>query len=258
MHPDQRLAHLLRRLATKPKPEPAAAVTYGRRLPRRAEPARPAVRPRVILEEAVDGSAREVPGHGRAFVIESKSPVPDGLPEGGRGLLFFDIESTGLATAPLFLIGAMSVEDGNVVAGRMVVRQFLARNYAEESAVVRLFLDATERATDLVSFNGKSYDLPFIRTRAVLHRIPCEPDLGHIDLLHASRREWGHRLPNCRLQTLEREILKEPRPPDIPGGEIPDAYHAFVRSGDARDVVTILEHNRRDLVTLARLLSLLS
>ncbi len=38
---------------------------------------------------------------------------------------------------------------------------------------------------------------------------------------------------------------------DIPGEEIPAAYHHFVRTGDARDMLTVLHHNALDLLTLA-------
>jgi uncharacterized protein YprB with RNaseH-like and TPR domain len=41
---------------------------------------------------------------------------------------------------------------------------------------------------------------------------------------------------------------------DIPGAEIGEAYHAFVRTGDARQMVQILTHNMLDLVTLAEIL----
>jgi uncharacterized protein YprB with RNaseH-like and TPR domain len=141
------------------------------------------------------------------------------------------------------------------VADREVtVRQYLARHYAEEAAVVRLFLAEAAACETLVSFNGKSYDLPYIRTRAALHRIPVGPDPTHVDLLHVARRRWGDELPDCRLQTLETRILGKPRTPDIEGRDIPDAYHAFVRDGDASDIVRILTHNVRDLVTLAELL----
>jgi len=204
----------------------------------------------VDLAAEVDGEEVVVPGHGKAFVVTRRFPRPAGLVPARR--LHFDVEACGLVSAPLFLIGVMTEEpDG------LVVRQLLARDYSEEAAVVRLFADAAATAAELVSFNGKSYDLPFIRTRAAATGVAFDlaPDLPHLDLLHACRRAWKERLPDCRLQTLETFVLGKPRPPDIPGGEIADAYHAFVRTGDATDLVKILDHNRADLVTLAELLA---
>lgn len=223
-------------------------IAYGR-IPRRAAGSG-AGRAAVDLATAVDGEEIVVPDLGKVLTVTRRFPAPRGLTPARR--LHFDIEACGLTSAPLFLIGVMTEE-----AGDLLVRQFLARDYSEEAAVVRLFAEAAAAADQLVSFNGKSYDLPYIRTRAVATGVPfdLDPALPHLDLLHASRRAWKHRLPDCRLQTLETFILDKPRAPDIPGGEIPDAYHAFVRTGDARDLVKILDHNQVDLVTLAELLA---
>ena len=164
-------------------------------------------------------------------------------------LVFFDIETTGLSATPLFLIGTMAWE-----AGGLVVRQYFARDYAEEPGVISLFLQDIADRRMLVSFNGKSFDVPYVRARAASTGVPCPIDLEHLDLLHVARRVWGHRLPDCKLQTLERRICGRRRVDDIPGAEIPAAYHRYVRTGDARQMVDCLEHNVLDLVTLADLM----
>ncbi len=165
-------------------------------------------------------------------------------------LLFMDIETTGLSNVPLFLIGVMCWEDGS-----LWVKQFLARTYAEEAAVIGAFVEEVRRHKALVTFNGKSFDVPYIRTRAVGIGVPFTCELNHIDLLHEGRRAWKQELPNCKLQTLEVLVCgHSERVGDIPGAEIGEAYHAFVRNGDARQMVQILTHNMLDLVTLAEIL----
>ncbi|MGM0491216.1 MAG: ribonuclease H-like domain-containing protein, partial [Planctomycetota bacterium] len=64
-------------------------------------------------------------------------------------------------------------------------------------------------------------------------------------------------LPDCKLQTLERHVCRRRRTGDIPGREIPSAYHDFVRSGDAWLIRGVLHHNALDLVTLLQLSMLL-
>jgi uncharacterized protein YprB with RNaseH-like and TPR domain len=60
-------------------------------------------------------------------------------------------------------------------------------------------------------------------------------------------------LPNFRLQTLERYICGRQRNGDIPGHEIPAAYHDYVRGGNLAAVEAILHHNALDLVTLLQM-----
>ena len=166
-----------------------------------------------------------------------------------QDVIFMDVESTGLGNSPLFLIGVMVWE-----AGGFTVRQYLARTYAEEAAIISLFLETCAEKKLLVTFNGKSFDFPYIRTRAVATGVPFSVNPAHLDLLHVCRRIWRGALPDCKLQTLEKHICRRVRHGDIPGSEIPDAYHAYVRTGNARQIVEVLKHNMLDLVTLADLM----
>ncbi len=270
------------RKTRREKQEPSAeAIQYRRDIPRVSAGAerRRVLGRHVVLAEAVQGEDIVVPGVGRAYGIvrcpaqrgedwaalcrsfcqslaRAESGVRRRLVElcgspdlSPSDLMFMDLESTGLAGTPLFLIGTMSLEDGG-----LVIRQFFARDYSEERAVISLFLDAVSSRRLLVSFNGKTFDLPYVRVRAAANGMPFSVDLPHLDLLQECRRAWRHALPDCKLQTLESYVCGRTRHGDIPGWEIPDAYHAFVRTGNAAEIVDILEHNVRDLLTLAELL----
>lgn len=164
--------------------------------------------------------------------------------------IFVDIETAGLGSSPLFLIGAMFWADGG-----FTVKQFLARNYAEEAAVIAGFSACASSRPVLVTFNGKSFDIPYIRARGIATGTVYTPSPLHLDLLHISRRLWKDRLPNCKLQTLETSVCGRSRHEDIPGNEIPDAYHAFVRTGNAWQIGDIIRHNMLDLVTLADIMT---
>jgi uncharacterized protein YprB with RNaseH-like and TPR domain len=265
-----------------PASQPAQPITYQRDLPRSQPPRRSrdvGSGAPVVLEEAVPGQEVHVDGRGRAYLVttrvahveEIQCPLcrmfKDGLADAGSILnhhlstackvegvspeevVFVDAETTGLGNSPLFLIGTMLWEDDG-----LVVRQYLARNYAEEAAVTSLFVEQAEGKKLLVSFNGKSFDLPYIRTRAAANAVPFRVTASHLDLLHHCRRTWRGMLPNYKLQTLERHICGRTRFGDISGAEIPDAYHEYVRSANAVEIVEILKHNMLDLVTLADLM----
>ncbi len=271
----------LRRNAELQALPPPLPIVYHRDLPR-AEPAAKRLRippsEHVALDEAVAGTEALAPHGGRAYVIAQRresegddraslcAAFRDALVQADSALrqrlgpvcgpgdlraedvIFMDLESTGLAGTPLFLIGTMTWEDG------FVVRQYLARDYSEEKAVISLFLADAARRKLLVTFNGKSFDVPYVRVRAAATGTPFEMRLAHFDLLHECRRAWGGVLPDCKLQTLERRICGRPRHADIPGEEIPAAYHCFVRTGNAAEMLEILRHNVLDLVTLAELM----
>lgn len=167
-----------------------------------------------------------------------------------QDVVFMDIETTGLTNSPLFLIGVMVWEGSG-----FVVRQFFARNYAEEAATILRFVEECTPRKLLVTFNGKSFDYPYIRARAAATGVPFDLEMAHLDLLHVGRRIWKTTLPNCKLQTIEKYVCGRVRHGDIPGSEIPDAYHAYVRSDDAWQMVEALKHNMLDLVTLADMMN---
>lgn len=167
------------------------------------------------------------------------------MPDTSR-VVFLDLETTGLGSAALFLGGLLTL--GDEVS---TLVQWFARDYSEERAVVVALAGALASATLVMTFNGATFDLPFLRMRAAFHRTQLRmPD--HIDLLYPARRLWRDLLPDCKLQTIEQQILMTYRIDDIPGADVPQAYHDFVRTGDARKVARILQHNAEDLFTLVR------
>ena len=140
----------------------------------------------------------------------------------------------------------------------MVFEQLLARDYAEEAAILQKFGERHADARLLVTFNGKAFDLNLIRERAAYHGVEMpDRDPPHLDLLHESRRRWRGRLPNYKLQTLEQYLCGRHRAGDIPGSAIPDAYHQYVDTQDARRIADILRHNLLDILTMAEITCLL-
>jgi len=191
--------------------------------------------------------------HGGADTPESPGAGPFPIREGDAVAaverpVFFDLETTGFWSTPLFLSATLSLDPGGGVA-----RQRFARNYAEEAAVVEATIEELAGAGAVISFNGKSYDMPFLRNRAAFHRIPFRAPALHLDLLHLCRRAWKGRFPDFRLQTLETLFTGGDRDADIPSGDIPALYHDYVRRGFDPRMPHVFRHNLRDVVTLVRL-----
>jgi len=184
------------------------------------------------------------PVHGMTARASLSAPDP-------RNVLFLDIETAGLsANTYAFLVGLMYWEDG-----RFVSEQIFARDYNEEEGMLRHVRATMERFDTVVTYNGASFDLPFIRQRMTVLRIPDVAPIESVDLLHAARRVYKPVLPNCRLVTVEKHLRGVERVDDIPSRFIPRAYHEFVHTRDARLMRNVVYHNRMDVFTMAVILN---
>lgn len=166
-------------------------------------------------------------------------------------ICYLDLETTGLSMAPLFLVGLMYTEKE-----RLVVDQLFARDYTEEPAVLDFTSVFLARFKALVTFNGIRFDVPFLRERMTITGIDFAKTGIHIDLLPLARRVVRGRTPNHKLQTLESYLCRRKRIGDVPGSEIPDVYHEFVRTGNATDIAAVFHHNRLDLLTMLQLVTI--
>lgn len=106
-----------------------------------------------------------------------------------------------------------------------------------------------------ISYNGRSYDAPLLKGRYRMHRFD-HPflDRQHVDLLYPVRRHYRGAFSNCRLQTIEREVLGIVRDDDLPGAEAPAAWLAYLRGQSSGNLARVIDHNLQDVLTLAVLL----
>jgi uncharacterized protein YprB with RNaseH-like and TPR domain len=187
-------------------------------------------------------------------------PRVSSLDDWSRRIVFFDIETTGLsggAGTVAFLAGCGWFDDDG-----FRVRQFFLAGPAGERAMLEALAGVLSDASLLVTFNGRTFDVPFMEMRWAFHRAaPPTDEIPHVDLLPAARRLWKRRETTsaleggCNLTSLERAVLDVHRVGDVPGFEIPARYFHFLRTGDRPAVEPVLEHNRRDIVSLAALMS---
>jgi len=176
----------------------------------------------------------------------------DGMIDPSR-LLLFDTETTGLAGGTgtrAFMIGV-----GDWHEGGFRERQLLITTLAGEAAMLDCFASWLRPDAVLVSYNGKSYDSPLLKTRFRLLQRSCPLEgLAHIDLLHPVRRRWRGVWENCRLATAERKLLDVVREDDLPGSEAPAAWLGFLRGGSAAALHRVARHNSQDLRSLGGIL----
>lgn len=233
------LARLRSLLRVKRGPVPSVAPAKDRTIPGRE------VAPGLWLQEECLPLEKPWPC-GLDGKFDRREPIPT------CDLLFFDTETTGLAGGTgtrAFMIGA-----ADVTVNGLRVRQLTIGNTSAEPAMLEAFRTWLSPTTILASYNGKSYDAPLLKTRYRLMR-QNEPltGLAHVDLLYPSRRRYRGVFENCRLATIERRVLGIVREDDLPGSEAPGAWLGYLRGGSAHLLRRVMEHNRQDVVTLARL-----
>nr|WP_233711432.1 ribonuclease H-like domain-containing protein [Lederbergia citrisecunda] len=167
-------------------------------------------------------------------------------------LFFFDTETTGLyggAGNTIFLLGHARYE-----SNEFVLRQHFLPEPGFEVSLYKSFLERVDYTT-LVTYNGKSFDWPQVKTQHTLVRqhVPKLPAFGHFDLYHASRRLWKNNLESVKLARVEEEILDVKRTDDIPGFLAPMIYFDYVERKNPEAILKVLEHNEMDILSLITL-----
>lgn len=173
-----------------------------------------------------------------------------------RDFLFLDTETTGLMGAGVlaFLVG-VAFFDRSESADVLIVRQYFLRDHGDEKAMLRLLDELLVQKSGLVTFNGQTFDIPLLKKRFLMNRLPDRfEDIPHIDLLRPARRLWRNRFGSVALGNLEKELLGIRRSEeDVPGWLIPTLYNDFLRSGDPRELRRVFYHNQFDMLSMVTL-----
>ncbi len=169
-----------------------------------------------------------------------------------REAVFLDCETTGLAGGVgtcAFLIGL-----GYISKDGFLVEQYFMQDFHQEKAILFAVMERLSQFRFLVSFNGKSYDLPLLENRWIVHRLDFDPERWlHLDLLFPCRRLWKRRIGECSLSNIEQKILMLRREIDVPSFLIPRLYFDYLRTGQAEPLVAVFRHNVYDVLSLLKL-----
>ncbi|MHC1626825.1 MAG: ribonuclease H-like domain-containing protein [Methanoculleaceae archaeon] len=168
-----------------------------------------------------------------------------------RDLVFFDIETLGIFSRPIILLGY-----GRLRGDEIRVSQYLLREIREEEAALHAAADGLDRMEGaVVTYNGRSFDLPYIRDRWAYYGTPGALPPVNFDLFHFCRRIFGRKLPDLRLTTIEEVLSGIRRSGDIPGPMVPEFYEAYRRTGNPGPLTAIVAHNRQDVISLVHIAS---
>jgi len=102
--------------------------------------------------------------------------------------LFLDLETMGLfAGQPLVVAGLARLGSDNTI----IVEQYVVRDFPDELALLAEVNEQVGTHKVMVTYNGKSFDLPFLTGRSAYYGIALKRPRVHFDLLHFCRRAWG-------------------------------------------------------------------
>jgi uncharacterized protein YprB with RNaseH-like and TPR domain len=189
--------------------------------------------------------------------IRAKFPQLTDVPK--REMLFFDNETTGLSgNNTIFSIGLTHLTEG------VKTSCLFARDYWEERAILRYFLDLLPQHHAFFGYNSTAFDLPRLDSRLRAHGLyngtPLKEALNHdhIDLMQEMRKARPD-LPDYRLQTIEKLIFGMSREGDIPSSQVPKAYRDYMagKEGSEEKMAKVIKHNMRDTLTLVAVLAYL-
>jgi hypothetical protein len=222
-----------------------------------------APRPRAVPDDRVAALARwfdartDVAEGGTTLVIERSVPIDPGVAATLARLpvaSYFDTETTGLSTGAgtVIFLAASARLDGE----RIRVRQFLLPDYPHEPALLRALTAELRSVERLVTYNGRTFDLPMLAARLTVHGLfrdqATVPD-AHDDLLPLARRLFRRPLGGARLADVEAGVLGVRRTSDCAGSEVPARYFGYLAGGSPDILAEVLDHNLQDVVSLALL-----
>lgn len=181
----------------------------------------------------------------------------DALPGASRwrspDWVYIDTETTGLSGGVgnlAFLVGLARYREPGV----LMLHQYLMAGFAAEAAMLSRVAAWLGCDAVLVSYNGRSFDIPVLAGRMRLQRVEhAIAAHAQLDLMHAVRRAYRRAWPDCRLQTAERHLLGLVREHDLPGAAAPAAWRAWLHTRQRQPLLGVLRHNRQDVVSLALL-----
>lgn len=151
---------------------------------------------------------------------------------------YLDIETTGLSprNADVTVVG-LAVERGNMLE----VIQMVHPGIEERS--LRAALKGVQT---IYTYNGRRFDLPFLRKRLGIH---LEKSFVHRDLMYDC---WQRNLKGG-LKRVEQTLNIPRRLKDINGWMAVQLWQDYIDHHDTDALQTLLEYNREDVLNLQTL-----
>lgn len=167
-------------------------------------------------------------------------------------LLFLDIETKSLFfETQIITIGCGFFENGNFKTIHLT-----ALNEEGEYEILNEFNKLLKDKKALVTFNGKSFDVPFIDLRMSYYNIKSNiTDYHNFDLYFFAKKAFKSHQDSFALKEIDKKILNRQRKNDINGEDVNYYYNRYLNTRNINFLKPIINHNRDDIISLALLLN---
>lgn len=169
-------------------------------------------------------------------------------------LLFVDIETKSLN----FETSIIEIGAGYFEGGKFTVKQFTALTASSEYAVLEEFVKLLPGKKAFVTFNGRTFDIPFIDGRLSYYGGPETPvdiaGMHNFDILHFSRCCYRREFDSYSLKAMEAQVLGKERDDDIDGSEVQIYFENFLATHNPEYIEPIVYHNREDIYAMVQIM----
>ena len=172
----------------------------------------------------------------------------------------FDIETTGLSAqrGNKIILTACLIPNSKGVT----ITQFLAENPYEEDRVIMATMNflKDESVDYLITYNGASFDIPFMKQRLATKNLPYVLNMYEFDLYNFIRSNTGlkSQIGSLSQKNVERHFgISSNRKDVISGRESVKLFAEYAINQDSVIEKIILTHNREDVLQLCHLFNII-
>ncbi len=182
------------------------------------------------------------------------------LYHGGLKPCIFDIETTGLSAqrGNKIILTACLIPNSTGVT----ITQFLAENPYEEDRVIMATMDFLKDGSIdyLITYNGASFDIPFMKQRLATKNLPYVLNMYEFDLYNFIRSNTGlkSQIGSLSQKNVEQHFgISSNRRDVISGRESVKLFAEYAINQDSVIEKIILTHNREDVLQLCHLFNII-
>lgn len=172
-------------------------------------------------------------------------------------VLLFDIETTGFVAEKsiLYLIGCAYYTDNSWISV-----QFFAEKKSDEAEILKAFFELCKSRRYTISFNGETFDIPFIIKKSRALGISCTyfDSLISVDMYKLVKKYKSFLgLENLKQKTLEK-FLGIDRKDLYSGGDLIEVFHQYLSTKTPLLEYSLLLHNEEDVLGMLELVKLMN